>query len=48
MFDLSQWPAASPLVHSVLTDPGMAWVKDAEVVVDVPPDADLNPLPEAQ
>ena len=48
MIDLSQSPAASPLVHSVPTDPGTSWVKDAEVVVDAPPDDEVNPLPEAQ
>ena len=48
MIDLSQSPSASPLVHSVPTDPGTSWVKDAEVVVDAPPDGEVNPLPEAQ
>ena len=48
MIDLSQSPAASPLVHSVPTDPGTSWVKDTEVVVDAPPDDEVNPLPEAQ
>ena len=47
MIDLSQSPSASPLVHTVATDPGKLWVKDAAVVIDAPPDADVDPLPEA-
>ena len=48
MIDLSQSPSASPLVHAVPTDPGTSWVKDAAVVVDAPPDGEVDPLPEAQ
>lgn len=48
MIDLSQSPSASPLVHVVPTDPGTSWAKDAAVVIDAPPDSDVNPLPEAR
>jgi len=30
------------------TDPGMAWTNDAVVAIEAPPDADFDPLPEAQ
>ena len=48
MIDLSLSPSASPLVHAVPTDPGTSWAKDAAVVVDAPPDGEVDPLPEAQ
>ena len=48
MIDLSKSPWASPLVHGVPTDPGTLWVKDTAVVVDAPPDSEVDPLPEAQ
>ena len=48
MIDLSQSPSASPRVHAVATDPGTAWTKDAAVAIEAPPDADVNPRPEAQ
>jgi hypothetical protein len=47
MIDLSRSASASPLVHEVSTDPGMSWVKDAPVAVDVPPDGEVAPAPEA-
>jgi len=46
MIDLTKSTAASPLLHSVATDPGMAWVKDAAVAIDVPPDSEVDPAPE--
>ncbi|MDB5334933.1 MAG: hypothetical protein JWN70_552 [Planctomycetaceae bacterium] len=46
MIDLSQSSAASPLVHSVATDPGLSWTKDAAVAIEVPPDAERDPRPE--
>ena len=52
MIDLSQLPSAappaSPLVHSAPTDPGTSWAKDAQVVVDAPPDDEVDPRPDAQ
>ena len=51
MIDLSQSPSAAPvppLVHSVPTDPGTSWAKDARVVVDAPPDDEVDPRPDAQ
>lgn len=48
MIDLSHSQAASPLVQTVPTDPGLLWMKDAAVAIDAPPDADVDPLPEAQ
>jgi len=48
MIDLSQSPLASPLVHTVPTNPGTSWVKDAAAAVDAPPDNEVDPLPEAQ
>lgn len=47
MIDLSKCSAASPLVHTVDTDPGTLWSKDAEVAIDAPTDSDANPRPEA-
>jgi hypothetical protein len=47
MRDASQSPSASPLVHTVATDPGLSWTKDAAVAIESPPDADSDPLPEA-
>ena len=34
--------------HTVPSDPGSAWVKDAEVAIDVPPDTQTDPAPEGQ
>ncbi|GDY11117.1 MAG: hypothetical protein DWI21_18405 [Planctomycetota bacterium] len=48
MIDLSQSPSASPLIHTVATDPGLLWSKDAAVAIEAPPDADVDPRPEAQ
>ncbi len=48
MIDLLQSPSASPLVHSVATDPGTAWTKDAAVAIEAPPDTDVVPRPDAQ
>ncbi|MDA1051850.1 MAG: hypothetical protein O3C40_15395 [Planctomycetota bacterium] len=48
MIDLSQSPSASPLVHTVATEPGTAWAKDAAVAIEAPPDADADPRPEAR
>ena len=48
MIDLSQSNLASPLIHTVATDPGTAWTKDAAVAIEAPPDADVDPRPEAQ
>lgn len=48
MIDLSQSPCAVPLVQAVATDPGRLWTKDAAVAIDAPPDAEAEPLPEAQ
>jgi hypothetical protein len=48
MIDLSQSASASPLLHSVPTDPGTIWVEDADVVIEAPPDAEVDPQPDAQ
>ena len=50
MIDLSRSPSASAsaLVHTVPTDPGTSWVKDAAIAVDAPPDRDVDPHAEAQ
>ena len=48
MIDLSQSRSASPLVHSVVTDPGKFWGKDTNVAIEAPPDAAVDPQPEAQ
>ena len=47
MIDLSKCSAASPLVHTVDSDPGTRWSKDAAVAIDAPPDSDTHPRPEA-
>ena len=36
------------LPHTVASDPGADWVKDDRVAIDVPPDADADPAPEAR
>jgi len=46
MIDLSNSSEASPLVHTINTDPGNLWIKDVAVAIDAPPDSDLNPNPE--
>lgn len=46
MIDLARSASASPLVHTVATDPGLLWTKDAAIAIDAPPDADVGPLPE--
>lgn len=48
MIDLCQTPLGLSQVHSVPTDPGASWAKDAEIVVDAPPDDEIFALPEAQ
>ncbi len=48
MIDLSQSRSASPLVHSVVTDPGKDWVKDANVAIEAPPDVAIDPQPDAK
>lgn len=47
MIDLSQSPAASPRVQTLESEPVNAWIKDAAPAVEAPPDAELEPLPEA-
>ena len=34
--------------HTVASDPGTEWVKNAEVAIDAPPDAEIDPAPEAR
>ena len=34
--------------HCVPTDPGINWAKDAEIAIDVPPDAEVDPAPETK
>ena len=48
MIDLTQSRFASPRIHAVAIDPGVAWVKDAAVVVEPPPDGVVEPLPETR
>jgi len=48
MIDLARLQLASSTVHTVATDPGTVWTKDAAVAIEAPPDADFDPLPEAQ
>ncbi len=48
MIDLTQSQIASPQVHTVAIDPGIAWMKDMGVAIDAPPDDELDPLPETQ
>jgi len=47
MIDLSKSQVASPLVHTVATEPGIHWAGDLEVAIDAPPDTETDPLPEA-
>lgn len=48
MIDLSQSVDASPQLHVVPTDPGTSWIKDTAPAIDIPPDEEIDPLPEAQ
>lgn len=48
MMDLTRSPLASPDVHTVPTDPGLRWTKDAAVAIDAPPDTDVDPCPAAR
>ncbi|MFK7777071.1 MAG: hypothetical protein QM501_02960 [Gimesia sp.] len=48
MIDLRQSLIASPLVHSVVIEPGTSWVRDVRVAIEPPPDEETDPLPEAQ
>ena len=48
MIDLTLSRFASPRIHAVEVDPGVAWVKDAAVVMEPPPDGVLGPLPETR
>ncbi len=47
MIDLTQSVTASPLVHTVPSDPGGSWISES-VVIDVPPDNTIDPAPEAR
>lgn len=47
MIDLLQSALASPLIHSVPTDPGTMWTKDVDIAIDTPPDEALTDPPEA-
>ncbi|MDA1054364.1 MAG: hypothetical protein O3C40_28310 [Planctomycetota bacterium] len=48
MIDLARSQSASSTVHAVATDPGTVWTKDTALAIEAPPDADFDPLPEAQ
>lgn len=48
MIDLSQSQVASPRVHTVATDLGVDWTRDAGVAIEAPPDNETDPLPETQ
>ena len=48
MIDLTLSPLASPLVQTVVTDPGVLWTKDTAVAIEAPPDTDIDPDPEEQ
>jgi len=47
MIDLLRSASASPLVHTVPTDPGNTWVRDDAPAIDAPPDSDVDPSPAA-
>ena len=48
MIDLTQTQSASPLVRTVVTDPGTLWTKDTTPVIEAPSDTDSDPQPEAR
>jgi hypothetical protein len=48
MIDLTQTTSGSPLIHTVPTDPGTTWTKQAVPAVDAPPDNEIEPAPQAQ
>lgn len=47
MIDLTSSRIPSPALHVVPSDPGVVWTKDRDVAVEVPPDTDVNPQPDA-
>ena len=47
MIDLTQSATASPLVHTVTSDPGILWESDS-VAIDAPPDNNIDPSPDAR
>jgi hypothetical protein len=48
MIDLSRSASASSDVHAVVMASDTSWVKDAALVVDVPPDGAVDPMSEAR
>lgn len=48
MIDLSHSSAPSPLVHTLPSDPGRSWTRDASPAIDAPPDDDVDPRPDAR
>lgn len=48
MINLANSRTPAPDIHTAATDPGRAWLRDVEIVVDAPPDDDAHPLPKAQ
>jgi hypothetical protein len=47
MIDLTQTTAASPVVHTIPSDPGVLWASES-VAIDAPPDSDSDPVSDAQ
>ncbi|MFN0165262.1 MAG: hypothetical protein ACKV22_02435 [Bryobacteraceae bacterium] len=48
MMDLMHSPPGSPLLHTVPSDPGRTWTKDAAPAIETPPDSETDPRPEAR
>jgi predicted GH43/DUF377 family glycosyl hydrolase len=48
MIDLSQTTSTAQAVQTVLTDPGISWIKKHTVAIDAPPDSEIDPAPQAQ
>jgi hypothetical protein len=46
MIDLTRLSDGIAAVHSLPTDPGDSWIKDAEIAVNPPPDRESDPVPE--
>ncbi|WP_029138696.1 exo-alpha-sialidase [Nakamurella lactea] len=48
MMDLTLPRPASPQSYTVPVDPGRTWVKDPRIVIDAPPDTEVDPAPDGR
>jgi hypothetical protein len=48
MVDLTQADSGSPAMHTVASDPGLAWTKRSAPAIEAAPDDDTSPAPDAR